>query len=109
MLAKELGNLHQKRARLGRQQRLGLLCQSQRPLLEKKGRAVGQLVEITGSSLEDRHRFREQRDVRAGADPFGRKPRQTSIVGGADVMAIEVLQLLDVEARRALADAAEVE
>ena len=82
----------------------------QRARREQEARAVGQLVQRMRPRLELGHGADQQLLLRVRAPSFGAtsvgEPR---VVGLADIMAVEVLELLEVEARRRFADMVEVE
>jgi hypothetical protein len=74
-------------------------------------RALGELVEVVRARLELGHGADEQRAASGVEQPssLARPGGEPRVVGLADVMAVEILELLEVEARRRLADMVEVE
>src|SRR5690348_7802733 len=92
------------------EQRGGTLLDIQRPTVEQEAGSIGELVQRMGARLELRHRAHKHRFLVVG---YG-KPRrdqldQARIVRLPDVMAVEVLELLEIEARGRLADLRQVE
>ena len=100
------GNLGEEPTGVRVQQRCGLFRHRQRAVLEQERGAIGQFVQILRPELERGHGLFEQSDVRFGPDARRGEFRQMGIVRLPNIEAVEILQLLDVEAGRALADTA---
>src|SRR5690348_12021000 len=95
---------------LAAQERRGSIVDIERALGEQKGRAFRQLIERVRSRLELRHRPHEECLLLTGnAEHRRHQVRQSLIVRLANVMPVEVLELLEVESRRRLSDVVEVE
>src|SRR5690606_33870625 len=84
--------------------------------MEEEGRAVGDFTQRLGARFERVHRARQQVAVEAverAADQLfdarGDETGEARVVGFAQIMAVEILELLEIETRRRAADMVEVE
>src|SRR4051812_3782325 len=72
--------------------------------------AIGDLVQIVGAGLELGHGAEEQTLLAlVEAEARGDEAGQALVVGLAKIMAVEALELLEIEARRRFPDVVEVE
>src|SRR5689334_11784067 len=86
------------------------LIHVKRPADEEEARPVGKLMERMGPGFQLRHRFHEQRLLLAAEAQLRRyETGQPLVVGFADIMAVQILELLEIEAGRRLADLRKVE
>src|SRR5262245_37542654 len=97
-------------SRLVIDQRRGFLVERQRPRRKQELGAFGKLVEVMCPGLQLRHSANEQRKFLIAQPKLGRdEGGQPGIFGLAHVMAVQILEFLEVEPRRALADVIDVE
>ena len=102
----------------GSQEWTGFRCQKsgcafvglQRPARKQEAGTVGKLVQIVRPGLKLGHGADEERLLPAGnAEPRSDQIGKPLVICLPDVMAIQILELLEVEARRRLSDMIEVE
>src|SRR6185369_10648691 len=100
----------EQRTGISREQRGRSLVDLERSLGEEKMCAVSKLQDSVRARLQLRHGFHEKRPFGiVQAESFRDNRRELLVIGLADIMAVEVLKLLEVKAGRRLADMVEVE
>src|SRR5688500_1427865 len=94
--------------------RLVLDIEGARP--EEKCRILSQFIEVLRPGLELRHGPDEKLDLGGGEvaadqrrDPRSDQVGEAAVIGLANIMAVQILEFADVEARRRLADMVEIE
>src|SRR6185437_750190 len=95
----------EERARLGGEQRFGGRIHLEGSADKQKAGTFGQLAQGMSAGLQLRHRLHQQAFLGVGKPELRSNKRdEPLVVGLADIMAVQVFELLEVEARRRLAD-----
>lgn len=89
--------------RLVGEERQRLLVDCERPLGKEEGSAFSKFVEVLRADLEYRHGASQKLNIRIGTEPRQHKTCKARIVGLAQVMPIEIVELGKVETRGRLA------